>query len=144
MSFTVHFYEAPPEGSELAYSVIIARHGGKLLWCRHVERDTWEIPGGHIEPGESALEAAHRELKEETAAERYTLTPLCWYNLIFDNGHIGRASLLCIADVETFSPDGLHSEIVEVRIFDDTPQQLTYPLIQPFLLEEARRRGAIK
>lgn len=144
MSFTVHFYDAPPVGSEQAYAVIIARHEGRLLWCRHRERDTWEIPGGHIEPGETALAAAHRELQEETTAEQYTLSPLCWYNLIFDNGHIGRASLLCMADVENFSPEGLHSEIAEVRTFDEAPPLLTYPLIQPFLLEEARRRGAIK
>jgi len=143
MSFTVHFYDAPPAGVAQAYAVIIARHEGRLLWCRHETRDTWEVPGGHIEPGESALAAAHRELQEETAADSYTLQPLCWYNLIFDNGHIGRASLLCTADVTSFSPDGLHSEIAEVRTFDTMPEHLTYPLIQPFLLEEARRRGAI-
>ncbi len=144
MSFTVHFYDAQPEGSEPAYAVIIAQHDGKLLWCRHSERDTWEIPGGHIEPGETALEAAHRELHEETAASSYTLSPLCWYNLIFENGHVGRASLLCTAEVTAFSPEGLHSEIAEVRAFNDTPEQLTYPLIQPFLLAEAQRRGALK
>lgn len=143
MSFTVHFYEEAPEGAEQAYAVIIARYHGKLLWCRHRERDTWEIPGGHIEPGESALQAAHRELQEETAASSYTLTPLCWYNLIFDNGHIGRASLLCTAEVTAFSPEGLHSEIAEIRSFDEPPANLTYPLIQPFLLKEAKRRNVL-
>ncbi len=143
MIFTVHFYDAAPERLAQAYAVIIARHEGKLLWCRHEDRDTWEIPGGHIEPGESALAAAHRELQEETAASEYTLTPVCWYNLIFDNGHIGRASLLCVADITAFSPEGLQSEIAEVRSFDATPEQLTYPLIQPYLLAEAQRRGAL-
>lgn len=143
MSFTVHFYDAAPEGLAQAYAVIIARHEGKLLWCQHEDRDTWEIPGGHIEPGESALAAAYRELQEETAASEYTLTPVCWYNLIFDNGHIGRASLLCMADITAFSPEGLHSEIAEVRSFDAMPEQLTYPLIQPYLLAEAQRRGAL-
>ena len=32
-------------------------------------RGVWSLPGGHIEPGERALAAAHRELAEETGVE---------------------------------------------------------------------------
>lgn len=139
--FTVHFYEEAPAHVGQKYAVIIARYQGKLLWCRHQDRDTWEIPGGHIEPGETAIEAAVRELQEETGALDFTIAPVCWYNLIFDNGHHGSASLLCIADVHTMGE--LHSEIAEVRTFDETPSALTYPKIQPFFLEEAKRRGLL-
>ena len=55
------FYDEAPDGLAQKYAVVIARYGGRLLWCRHRDRQTWEIPGGHIEPGESAMEAAARE-----------------------------------------------------------------------------------
>lgn len=137
--FTVRFYEEAPTHVRQKYAVIIARHEGKLLWCRHRDRDTWEVPGGHIEVGETALEAAARELQEETGALDFTLTPVCWYRLHFSDGGMGSFSLLCAADVHSLGE--LHAEIAEVRTFDEMPSDLTYPKIQPFLLAEARRRG---
>lgn len=137
--FTVQFYEEAPNHVRQKYAVIIARHEGKLLWCRHRNRDTWEVPGGHIEEGETALKAAARELQEETGAIDFTLTPVCWYRLHFSDGGMGSFSLLCVADVHSLGE--LHAEIAEVRTFDEMPSDLTYPKIQPYLLAEARRRG---
>lgn len=137
--FTVRFYEEAPADVRQKYAVIVARYEGKLLWCRHRDRDTWEIPGGHIEEGETAPEAAARELQEETGATDFTLTPVCWYRLHFDDGGVGSVSLLCVADVHSFGE--LHAEIAEVRAFDEVPTALTYPKIQPYLLAEVVRRG---
>lgn len=137
--FTVHFYDEAPAGVRQKYAVIIARCEGKLLWCRHHERTTWEVPGGHIEAGETAIKAAARELQEETGATDFTLTPVCWYRLHFHDGGVGSASLLCTAEVRALGE--LNSEIAEVRTFDSLPPALTYPDIQPCLLAEAVRRG---
>lgn len=139
--FTVHFYEEAPAGARQKYAVIIASHQGKLLWCRHQSRSTWEVPGGHIEEGETAIEAAARELQEETGATDFTIAPVCWYRLHFNDGGVGSISLLCAADVHAMGE--LHSEIAEVRTFDGMPPALTYPDIQPFLLAEAIRRSMI-
>ena len=61
----VRFYDKI-EDSQLDFAVIIARTGEKWVFCKHKERDTYEVPGGHREAGETIEEAANRELKEET------------------------------------------------------------------------------
>ena len=139
--FTLRFYEEAPAHVRPKYAVIIAKYQGQLLWCRHKQRTTWEIPGGHIEAGESAIEAAARELQEETGATDFRLTPLCWYNLVFEAGYEGSASLLCMAEVSGLGE--LHSEMAEVRALSAPPDALTYPDIQPCLLAEAKRRGQL-
>ena len=43
----------------------------------------------------------------------------------------------------TVLDSGLHHEIREIYLMDGLPDRWTYPLIQPKLMEEARRRGVI-
>ena len=60
----------------VAFSVsVFARHGGKILLIRHKRLGTWLPVGGEIEPGETPLEAARRELREETGLQG-ELSPL--------------------------------------------------------------------
>ncbi len=53
-----------------AFSVsIFARHDGRVLLIKHKRLCTWLPVGGELEPGETPLEAARRELREETGLE---------------------------------------------------------------------------
>ncbi|HET7499758.1 MAG TPA: NUDIX domain-containing protein [Kofleriaceae bacterium] len=50
-----------------AFSVAIyARRGDRVLMIEHRRLRTWLPVGGELEPGETPLEAARRELREET------------------------------------------------------------------------------
>jgi len=45
--------------------IILSNNYGRVLWARRTKHDGWQFPQGGIEPRETVLEAAHRELFEE-------------------------------------------------------------------------------
>ena len=141
----VNFYDSA-EDHLLKFAVMISRSQGKWVFCKHKDRSTYEIPGGHREPGETILETAQRELQEETGAVRYTLSPVCIYSVEGKNrvNQTGEETfgMLYFAEILQFEDD-LHSEMECVRLFDDLPQDWTYPLIQPLLIEEYLRRTTL-
>ena len=57
---------------KLKYVVICSYCNGKWLLSKHKKRSTWETQGGHIENGESALDAAKRELFEESGVKDWS------------------------------------------------------------------------
>ena len=53
-----------------AFSVaVFCRHDGEILLVRHKRLELWLPIGGEVEAGETPLEAARRELREETGLE---------------------------------------------------------------------------
>ena len=141
----VKFYDQVAD-ELLKFAVIISKTDGKWVFCKHKERDTYEVPGGHREENETILETAKRELKEETGALVFTVTPICVYSVTGKNkvNETGEETygMLFFADIKTFENE-LHSEMEKILITDTLVENWTYPLIQPKLIEEAKRRGVI-
>lgn len=119
----------------MKYVVVFSRWNGRWLFSRHRERATWETQGGHIEPGETPLQAAHRELFEESGAKG-RLRYVCDYWAADDQG--SSVGAVFLAEIDDVSPLP-QSEMAEVRVFDGLPDALTYPAITPVLFEEIER-----
>lgn len=139
----VKFYDSVSD-ELLKFAVIISKTQGKWVFCKHKERDTYEVPGGHREENEDILDTARRELYEETGALKFELKPICVYSVTAEDNFNGQETfgLLCYADIYAFE-EKLHSEIEKIIITEKLVENWTYPLIQPKLLKEAERRGVI-
>lgn len=138
----VKFYESVSD-ELLKFAVIIAKTDGKFIFCKHKQRDTFEVAGGHREQGEDIDETARRELYEETGATKFSISPICVYSVIRENDDGTTTETfgkLYFATVTEFEKE-LHSEIEKIIITDSLPRCWTYPDIQPKLLAEAKRRG---
>lgn len=109
------------------YSIIIPLYEGKLVLVKHEKRDTLELPGGHIEKGETAEMAAKRELYEESGATSFELTYLCDYS-VEKNGDLGYGSVF-MAAINKFG-DLPNFEMEDKFLVGEIPENLTYPEIQ--------------
>ena len=114
---------------------VIALHKGKWLLCMHKERSTWEHPSGWIEEGETPLEAAKRELYEETGAIKFNLMPVCKYSFEIDGNNI--FSIMYKAEI-TEMENLPKFEIKEVNFFEKIPDNVTYPEIYSEILKKVR------
>lgn len=139
----VNFYETADDGL-LKFAVILSRADNKWVFCKHKDRTTYEVPGGHREPGENILDTAKRELYEETGALDFTIKPVCVYSVIARDNFDGEESfgMLYFAEIKSFEKE-LHSEMEKIILSEEPVENWTYPEIQPRLLEEAKRRGFV-
>jgi 8-oxo-dGTP diphosphatase len=87
----VYFHDAgAPTPTVVVPSVFVAARwlGGRLLLVRRCDSGTWELPGGRVDIGETAVDAAVRETAEE-AGVRVLVTGFA--GLFSDPGHVVRS-----------------------------------------------------
>ena len=73
MARRVDFYDDPaaPAANSLVPSVnvVVTNASGEVLLIRRSDNQNWAVPGGAIDLGESMVQAAVRETKEETGVD---------------------------------------------------------------------------
>lgn len=116
------------------FVVVCSRLDGKWLLSRHRDRETWETQGGHVEAGETPLEAARRELYEESGAVEAKLYPVCDYRGYdgdsFADGMVFYAEIRRLGALPNL-------EMRETGLFETLPDRLTYPNVTPILMDMA-------
>ena len=118
------------------YVVVCTFCRGQWILSRHRQRSTWETQGGHIEPGELPIDAARRELFEESGISDAELIPVCDYFGYNPRSSSTGVVFLALANAIGTLPE---SEMKEIRSFDVLPDALTYPHVTPVLIREAAR-----
>ena len=62
-------YRLDRNGYRKNVGIIVCNDQNQVLWARRARHDGWQFPQGGIEPRESPMDAAYRELYEEVGLE---------------------------------------------------------------------------
>jgi len=100
-----------PGGPIVAAGALFRDAGGRIMLVRPHYKETWDIPGGMVEPGETPSEACTREVAEElgltvTVGQALVVDwaphPTQGDKLlfVFDGGHLGNNQLDTIRFVD--------------------------------------------
>lgn len=124
--------------------VILTDAKNRLLLQRRTDNGMWGLPGGSLEPGESLIDVAKRELYEEIGliANSLTLFDVFSGNEFYykypngDEVHNVVTAYLCSDYSGTLETDG--EEVLELRFYDltDIPTEISppdLPIIRQFL-----------
>jgi len=87
----------------------------QILLVRHTYIHGWYMPGGGVDPGESALEAVVRELREETGIE--CLEPPKLHGFYFKRGSRDHVAFYIAGSYRSDGPRLPDFEIAEMRFF---------------------------
>lgn len=121
--------------------VLIENEKGEVLLQKRSDTGDWCVPGGALEPGETYIEAATRELSEEVGIKVSDLKLFGLYSgedreIHYPNGDVVYSlSVIFITRSFTGKISDSDSEVLEHRFFDKNsiPKDLFHPDARPIL-----------
>ncbi len=127
-SFSDHPFSKEPK-----HVLVITRIGHQWLLTRHKTRGL-EFPGGKVEKGETAAEAAVREVKEETGGDVDRLVYLGQYYVDGKADQIVKNVYL--ADVGQLTEQGTYFETNGPAVIDYLPEELKTDERYSFIMKD--------
>ena len=128
--FEIQLFDLGYCKEEYTRVVCVCEYDGKYVFSYNKKRDGWEIPGGHIEEGESWEEAAKREVYEETGATKVKIKPICVYK-------ISSFALLCYCEILEIGELSKEFEMSNIMFSDKLPDNLSFPESHTLLFNRA-------
>ena len=132
---SISFHDLDYQRNNFNYVVIVTQYQEKWVWVKQHNKVSWEIPGGHVDLGETPEMAAERELWEETGALKYNLSAICDFSI--ENNGKQSYNRLFYCEIEQLG-DLPKSEIEEISFRTTTPDILTHGKIQPILIDKVK------
>ncbi len=136
-TFRIHFHDISNIDQKYNFVIILTRCSKtkKWVWVRQANKESWELPGGHVEEGETPDEASKRELYEETGALIFNIKPLFDCTVEIDEQKsLSRIYFAELTEYDTI-PD---PAIAEIKLFDQIPEVLTHKKIQAEIFSKAK------
>ena len=119
------FGEPPTDVGQIEFVNCLAHQESQILFCKWRDNNFWVIPGGRVDPGETAEETAHRELLEETGATLENMEILCYIHCFMYN--LEYWGIVYLGEIkELGSPLDLN-EVSEAKLFSEFPENLSNP-----------------
>ena len=111
-------------------AIVYRKHHGstEILLIKHINSAHWSFPKGHVEQGETEVETALREIKEETSLDVHIDPTFRETVTYFPRKDTQKGVVDFIAKAKTFDYVPQEDEIAEIRWVDigHAVQMLTY------------------
>lgn len=101
------------------FVLVYAFYKERLLFTHHKDRG-WELPGGIRHPNEWPINAAIREVYEETGAELSSLEPIGQYTMFYPH-RPDEVKTIYIAQIRELHPLPLGFETDEIQLLNPPP-----------------------